>query len=98
MEFVIIFATLIAPLSAAFVELMKSTFRVSKNYIPLLSVIVGIVLAIVAYPFTDLDLVNRIWSGALAGLSGTGLYELVAKREGTTKNDDDDPDIMDEKY
>lgn len=97
MEFVIVFATIIAPLSAAFVELLKVTFKISKNYIPLLSVVVGIVLAIVAYPFTDLDLINRIWSGALAGLSGTGMYELVAKREGTTK-DDDDQDIMDEKY
>jgi len=96
MEFIIVFATIIAPLSAAFVELLKVTFKISKNYIPLLSVVVGIVLAIVAYPFTDLDLINRIWSGALAGLSGTGMYELVAKREGTTK--DDDSDIIDEKY
>ncbi|MGE7637613.1 holin [Peribacillus frigoritolerans] len=32
-----------------------------------------------------MDIVLRLWAGAFAGLGGTGLYELVANREGNSK-------------
>lgn len=97
MEIVLLFATILSPIVAALVELAKQTVNIKKNYLPLIALIIGIVVSIVAAPFTDLDLPLRLWSGAFAGLGATGLYELVAKRDGTTK-DDDDQDIMDEKY
>lgn len=45
----------------------------------------GIFIGFVAYPFTDLDLVSRIWAGAFAGLSATGIFELTNYRDGFTK-------------
>ncbi|MGE7762089.1 holin [Peribacillus sp. NPDC097895] len=32
-----------------------------------------------------MDIVLRLWAGAFAGLSGTGLYEVFNNRIGTTK-------------
>lgn len=82
---VLVFATVLTPILSAIVELLKKTFSLRKNLLPLLSVIVGLVVGLLAYPFTELDLVLRLWAGGLAGLAGTGLFELVKHREGYTK-------------
>ena len=85
MEQVLIFATILVPIITALVELAKRTAPLPKNLVPLISFIAGLVVGAVAYPFTDLDLILRLWAGGFAGLAGTGLFELTAKRTGTTK-------------
>ena len=88
MEQVMIFATVIAPITLAVVEMLKKTINIKVNLLPFISLIVGLVIGFAAEPFTDLDLVLRLWAGAFAGLSGTGLYEVFKKREGTSKEND----------
>ncbi|WP_224988694.1 holin [Bacillus amyloliquefaciens] len=85
MEDVLIFATILAPILTALVQLVKKTVKLPTNIVPALSFVIGIGLGAIAYPFTDLDLVLRLWAGGFAGLAATGLFELGAKREGTTK-------------
>lgn len=86
MEQVLIFATLLLPIVTALVELVKKTCVLPVNIIPLISLIIGLVIGVAAYPFTDMEPVLRVWAGGFAGLAGTGLFELVFKqREGTTK-------------
>ncbi|MCY7794070.1 holin [Bacillus spizizenii] len=85
MQDVLIFATVLAPILTAIVQLVKKTVKLPTNIVPALSFVIGIGLGAVAYPFTDLDLVLRLWAGGFAGLAATGLFELGAKREGTTK-------------
>jgi len=86
MEQVLLFATVLLPIVTAVVELVKKTVNLPKNYLPLISVIVGLIVGAIAYPFTDFELVLRLWAGGLAGLAGTGLFELVKKRDGMTKD------------
>lgn len=83
---VLIFATILAPIILAMVQLIKVTANIPKNYIPLIAFAVGIFIGFAASPFTDLDLVLRLWAGGLAGLSATGLFELGNKYEGSTKD------------
>ncbi|MCX2773163.1 holin [Bacillus sp. H2FL2] len=85
MEEVLIFATILAPILTALVQLVKKTVKLSTNIVPALSFVIGILLGAIAYPFTDLDLVLRLWAGGFAGLAATGLFEIGTKREGTTK-------------
>lgn len=86
MEQVLIFATILLPIVTALVELVKRTISLPKNIIPLISLIVGLIIGAAAYPFSDLDLVMRLWAGGFAGLAATGLFELaINKREGSTK-------------
>ncbi|MBP2002555.1 hypothetical protein J2Z69_003641 [Paenibacillus shirakamiensis] len=58
---------------------MKQTLSVKKKFLPLTGVIIGLIVGAAASPFTDLALTLRLWSGALAGLSATGLFELAFK-------------------
>ncbi|AQS55303.1 holin [Novibacillus thermophilus] len=75
MEQVLIFATILAPIITALVELVKRSVPVPKNVIPAISLVIGLFVGAVAYPFTDLELVLRLWSGGLAGLAATGLFD-----------------------
>lgn len=86
MTAVLLFATLLAPIILALVELIKRTVEgLPKNYVPLIAFAVGIIVGYAAQPFTDLDLVLRLWSGGLAGLAATGLFELGNDRSGGEK-------------
>ncbi len=85
MEQVLLLATIISPIVLALVELVKQTVKFPKNYVPLVSLVIGLVVGFAAQPFTELDLVLRLWAGGFAGLSATGLFELVKKNDGYTK-------------
>lgn len=87
MEAVLLFATIIAPVVLALIEVVKKTVVVKVNLLPLIALVIGVLVGAAAYPFTDLDLVLRLWAGGFAGLSATGLFELVKHRDGQTKED-----------
>jgi hypothetical protein len=82
MQDVLVFATIISPVILALVELVKGTFPIRKNFVPLAALVLGLVVGYAAMPFTDLDLTLRLWAGGLAGLAATGLFELVTPRKG----------------
>ncbi|SDM91795.1 Bacteriophage A118-like holin, Hol118 [Fictibacillus solisalsi] len=79
MEQIVTFASLLTPLVTSLVQLLKRTFPIRKRFIPIISFFIGIFIGLFAYPFTDMTADFRIWSGGLAGLAATGLYE-VGKR------------------
>ncbi len=83
---VLAFASTLAVVVLALVQLVKTTVNVPKNMVPLIGLVVGLVIGAVAYPFTELALVPRLWSGGLAGLAATGLFELAFNpKNGTTR-------------
>ncbi|EOS57675.1 MULTISPECIES: holin [Paenibacillus] len=83
---VLAFASVLSVFVLALVQLVKTTFNLPKNLIPFIGVIIGILVGAAAYPFTEMELVLRLWAGGLAGLSATGLFELGNKRQGRTKD------------
>ena len=83
---VLAFASVLSVFVLALVQLVKKTFNLPKNLIPFIGVIIGILVGAAAYPFTEMELVLRLWAGGLAGLSATGLFELGNKRQGRTKD------------
>ncbi|APC50233.1 holin [Virgibacillus halodenitrificans] len=85
MKQVLVFATVIMPVVAALMEGVKRSVKLPKNILPGISLVIGLLIGAAAYPFTDMDLVLRLWAGGFAGLAGTGLFELFKKRNGVTK-------------
>jgi hypothetical protein len=79
LEQVLMFSSLLAPLVTALMELLKRTFPIPKKYIPISSFFVGLIVGILASPFTNMDVELRLWSGGIAGLAATGLYEIGKK-------------------
>ena len=85
MDNLLVFATILAPVITALIQVITMSVKLPKNNIPLLALGVGILLGLVAYPFTDLAFDLRMWAGALAGLSSVGLFELINRRQGMSK-------------
>ncbi|GIP20416.1 holin [Paenibacillus sp. J22TS3] len=81
---VLSFASVLAVFVLALVQLVKSTIDIPKRLIPLSGLIIGLVIGVAAYPFTELTLVLRLWAGGLAGLSATGLFELAFNKSKPT--------------
>lgn len=86
---VLAFASILAPIILALVQLVKKSVPLPNNSIPLVGLVVGLLIGAVAYSFTDLHVSERLWAGGLAGLSATGLFELIfSDRKGITKSKD----------
>lgn len=82
---VLAFASILAVIILALVQLIKNNTRLSRNVIPFVGLGIGLLVGAAAYPFTDLDITLRLWAGGLAGLSATGLFELAFNnRSGNT--------------
>jgi Bacteriophage A118-like holin, Hol118 len=79
LEQVLMFSTLLAPLVTALMELLKRTFPIPKKYIPVTSFFIGLLIGLLASPFTSMNIELRLWSGGIAGLAATGLYEIGKK-------------------
>ncbi|NQX48613.1 holin [Paenibacillus tritici] len=82
---VLAFASLLAVVILALVQLIKKNTCLPRNVIPFIGLGIGLGIGAAAYPFTELDMALRLWAGGLAGLSATGLFELALNnREGRT--------------
>ncbi|OZQ64067.1 holin [Paenibacillus sp. VTT E-133280] len=83
---VMAFASILAVFVLALVQLVKNSINIPRNAVPIIGLLIGLLIGAAAYPFTELDIVLRLWAGGVAGLSATGLFELAFKdRPGTTK-------------
>ncbi|WLR52479.1 holin [Bacillus tianshenii] len=85
MEETLSFASIMLPTVIALMQLAKITFPLPKNYVPLIATILGLAVGAAAYPYTELELVVRLWAGGFAGLASTGLFEIFNPRTGVTK-------------
>lgn len=79
MEEILLFATVLAPIVIALVELVKKTTGIKANLLPITALVIGLLIGLVATPFSDLETVFRLWAGGIAGLSAVGLFEAGAR-------------------
>lgn len=80
MEELLLFASILAPIVLALVQLLKKTVTEDHklNYLlPVSALLVGLLVGLAATPFTDLDWSMRLWAGGIAGLAATGLFEIA---------------------
>ncbi|MFD4815078.1 hypothetical protein [Peribacillus butanolivorans] len=59
MQQVLISTTILAPIVAAVVQVVKQTVNLPNNALPILSLVIGLGVGSVAFPFTDMDIVLR---------------------------------------
>ncbi|AIQ43825.1 holin [Paenibacillus sp. FSL R7-0312] len=74
---VLAFASILAVVILALVQLIKNNTRLPRGVIPFVGLGIGLLVGAAAYPFTDLGITLRLWAGGIAGLSATGLFELA---------------------
>lgn len=90
MEGILLFSGVIASVTLGIVEVLKRTQRMPKNYLPLISVLIGAILGastvFVPELGAELSIGGRIVAGLISGLMATGAWEVASKRQGYTKD------------
>lgn len=68
----------------AVAEVLKKTFNLNTQYMPITSVVIGIFIGLVLWPLASYPLYVMVIAGFFAGLTASGTFDLLkaAKKEG----------------
>ena len=71
----VLMALVLAPITTGMIEVVKRTANIQERYLPLVSLLSGIAIAVLIALGTGQDIVQYIIVGVIGGLSSSGLYD-----------------------
>lgn len=71
----VLVAVILAPITTGIIQVVKQTLNIDNRYLPLISLLVGILVAVLIAYGTGQDIVQYILVGVIGGLSASGLYD-----------------------
>ena len=74
-------AVILAPITTGIIEVVKQTLNINNQYLPILSLLVGIAIAVLIALGTGQDVAQFVLVGIVGGLSASGLYDQVKIKE-----------------
>ena len=77
----VLVAVILAPITTGIIEVIKQTLNINNRYLPILSLLVGILVAVAIALGTGQDLVQYVLVGIVGGLSASGLYDQAKIKE-----------------
>ncbi len=77
----VLVAIILAPITTGIIEVVKQTLNINNQYLPILSLLVGIAIAILIALGTGQDVAQFVLVGIVGGLSASGLYDQVKIKE-----------------
>ncbi|MER1958215.1 MAG: holin [Solibacillus sp.] len=84
---ILVALTLVAIVTAV-VEVVKRTFTIKAQFLPITSIVVGIFIALIVWPLSEYELYYMLIVGLIAGLAASGTFDAlkaVGKKEGESK-------------
>lgn len=68
----------------AVAEVLKNTFNINTQYMPITSIVIGIFIGFVFWPLAAYPVYVMLISGFIAGLTSSGTFDLLkaVKKEG----------------
>ncbi|MCD8850917.1 holin [Staphylococcus xylosus] len=90
MEQIIAFAGIISVITIALTEVIKRTKAVPKNFIPIVSMVIGIVTGgitiFILEIVSELSVAGRLLAGLISGLMATGIWETFKNKNNKQSN------------
>ena len=77
----VLVAIILAPITTGIIEVVKQSLNINNRYIPILSLLVGIFIAVAMALGTGQDVVQFVLVGIVGGLSASGLYDQTKIKE-----------------
>jgi len=71
----VLLAVVLAPITTGIIQVVKQTLNIDNKYLPIISLLVGILVAVLIALGTGQDIVQYILVGVIGGLSASGLYD-----------------------
>ncbi|MBG3873689.1 hypothetical protein E6X09_04405 [Staphylococcus xylosus] len=90
MEQIIAFAGIISVITIALTEVIKRTKTIPKNFIPIVSMVIGILIGgitiFIPEIVSELSVAGRLLAGLISGLMATGIWETFKNKNGKNPN------------
>ena len=96
MDQILIYAAVLSPFVAGFVEIVKRKAQLQGKEVLVLAVLIGIVIGGLYGATIAGDIVGHIWGGAASGMMAIGVFEVVKKEEKPYKGDQEFYDSKEE--
>ena len=77
-----VIALAITGLITAIVQVLKTSFKIAKRLVPIVSVTVGILFGLLVQPLTDYNLYTMALAGLIGGLAASGAFDLTKIAKG----------------
>lgn len=77
----VLVAVILAPITTGIIEVVKQTLNIDNQYLPVMSLLVGILVAVAIALGTGQDIVQFVLVGIVGGLSASGLYDQAKIKE-----------------
>lgn len=77
-----VIALAITSLITAIVQVLKTSFKIAKRLVPIVSVTVGILFGLLLQPLTDYNLYTMALAGLIGGLAASGAFDLTKIAKG----------------
>ena len=72
-----VIALAIMGLITAIVQVLKTSFNITKRFLPIVSVTVGILFGLLLQPITEFSLYTMALAGLIGGLAASGAFDLT---------------------
>ena len=88
MDLTVLFIVAVAILGIinAVVQVVKTSFKLANQYVPIVSVAVGILIGIAVWPVTEYSLYTMALAGLIGGLAACGTFDLTKVVKGGTND------------
>lgn len=73
---ILVALTLVAIVTAV-VEVVKKTFKIPARYLPITSIVIGILIALIVWPLSEFELYYMLIVGLIAGLAASGTFDAL---------------------
>ena len=77
-----VIALAITGLITAIVQVLKTSFKIAKRLVPIVSVTVGILFGLLLQPITEFNLYTMALAGLIGGLAASGAFDLTKMTKG----------------
>jgi len=70
-------AAIMVAIVLAVAEVLKKTYKINTQYMPITSVVIGIFVGLVCWPLSEYPLYFMLIAGFVAGLTAFGTFDLL---------------------
>ena len=77
-----VIALAITGLITAIVQVLKTSLKITKRFVPIVSMAVGILFALLLQPITEFNLYTMALAGLIGGLAASGAFDLTKIAKG----------------
>lgn len=77
LTYIFTLAAIMVAIVLAVAEVLKKTYKINTQYMPITSVVIGIFIGLICWPLSEYPVYVMLIAGFVAGLIASGTFDLL---------------------